>query len=364
MRSPPESKSIYPVLVDFSKKRNLKKRRGSEVKPHIALICGGKSAEHEISALSALGVFEAIDRTRFDVSLYGITPSGKGFVPLTGRSEFESDSNGLPIVPEGRSLQSLPEGIDLLFPVLHGSNGEDGVFQGYAEFLQINYLGSGVMASALAMDKSRAKEIFAAAGLNVARGKSVRSVGEAASINFTFPLFVKPARGGSSRGTRKVKGREELAEAISEALTFDSVALIEEAVDGREVECAILEIDDRIESSVVGEIRVLGDREFYDYEAKYLDSATEYLIPAPIESAVQGEIQGAAIKAFRAIGCAGLARVDFFLKGDGSIVINELNTMPGFTPKSVFPMLWKANGRSYSEVITLMIDQALKNPKV
>lgn len=359
MRSLPESRLIYPVHID-SRKSEVR----SEVKPHIALICGGKSAEHEISALSALGVFDAIDRNRFDVSLYGITPSGKGFVPLTGRADFDSDSNGLPIVPERASAVSLPSGIDLLFPVLHGSNGEDGVFQGYAEFLQINYLGSGVMASALAMDKSRAKEIFAAAGLTVARGKSVRSVAEAGAVDLSFPLFVKPARGGSSRGTRKVKDSDQLADAIREALTFDSIALIEEAVDGREVECAILEIDGRIESSVVGEIRVLGNREFYDYEAKYLDSATEYLIPAPIDNEVQGAIQAAATKAFNAIGCAGLARVDFFLKGDGSIVINEINTMPGFTPKSVFPMLWKANGRSYSDVITVIIEQALKNPKI
>ena len=334
------------------------------MKPHIALICGGKSAEHEISALSALGVFEAIDRSRFDVSLYGITRSGKGFIPLTGREDFESDPNGLPLVPESESPTELPSGIDLLFPVLHGSNGEDGVFQGYAQFLQINYLGSGVMASALAMDKSRAKEIFAAVGLKVARGKSVRSVSEAASIDLDLPLFVKPARGGSSRGTRKVKSWDQLADSVSEALTFDSVALIEEAVQGREVECAVLEIDGRVESSVVGEIRVLGNREFYDYEAKYLDSATEYLIPAPIDSEAQDAIRSAAIKAFNAIGCAGLARVDFFLTKDGSIVINEINTMPGFTPKSVFPMLWKASGRSYSEVITMMIEEALKNSKV
>lgn len=334
------------------------------MKPHVALICGGKSAEHEISALSALGVFEAIDRTRFEVSLYGITPSGKGFVPLTGRTDFDSDPNGLPLVPESAAAAPLPSGIDLLFPILHGSNGEDGVFQGYAEFLQINYLGSGVMASALAMDKSRAKQIFQSAGLSVARGKSVRSVAEATEIELDFPLFVKPACGGSSRGTTKVKSQDRLAEAIREALTFDSIALIEEAVDGREVECAILEIDGRVESSVVGEIRVLGEREFYDYEAKYLDSATEYLIPAPIESEVQNAIRAAAIKAFNAIGCAGLARVDFFLKEDGSIVINELNTMPGFTPKSVFPMLWKASGRSYSEVITVMIDEALRNSKL
>ena len=334
------------------------------MKPHIALICGGKSAEHEISCLSALGIFEAIDRSKFDVSLFGITGSGRGFVPLHGREDFDRDGNGIPIVPESKTPSQLPTSIDLLFPVLHGANGEDGVFQGFAEFLQINYLGSGVLASALAMDKSRAKELFASAGLKVARGAAIRSLDEASQIDLKYPVFVKPSRGGSSRGTSKVKDASALAPAIEEALRFDSTVLIEEAVAGREVECAILEIAGRIESSVVGEIRVLGGREFYDYEAKYLDSATEYLIPAPIEAKSAEQIRSSAVKAFQALGCSGLARVDFFLQDDGTIVINELNTMPGFTPKSVFPMLWKASGRTYSELITVMIEQALKDSKV
>lgn len=334
------------------------------MKPQIALICGGKSAEHEISCLSALGIFEAIDRELFEVSLYGITQSGKGFVALTGADDFDRDLNGMPIVPEAGLVEQLPSEIELLFPVLHGSNGEDGVFQGYAEFLQINYLGSGVLASALAMDKARAKEIFQASGLRVARGVSLQSSDAAENLRLTYPLFVKPSRGGSSRGTVKVKSKAQLGGAIEEALRFDGIALVEEAIDGRELECAVMEINGEIVTSVVGEIRVLGEREFYDYEAKYLDSATEYLIPAPIAEDQSLEIQKRAKEAFTAIGCSGLARVDFFLTGDGSIVINELNTMPGFTPKSVFPMLWKASGREYREVITTMIEEALRRPKV
>lgn len=352
------------------------------MKPHIALICGGKSAEHEISCLSALGVFDAIDKDRYQVSLFGITASGRGFVPLSSRADFDSDINGLPIVPESGEAKPLPSGIDLLFPVLHGANGEDGVFQGFAEFMGINYLGSGVLASALAMDKSRAKRIFESVGLKVARGITVTSInGEgngvgngvgtavASGVNdvidsgFSYPLFVKPVRGGSSRGTSKVKDESELATAISAALQFDARVLIEEAIEGREVECAILQRDGELHASVVGEIRVLGGREFYDYEAKYLDSATEYLIPAPIDQEQSDRIRAAAITAFEAMGCEGLARVDFFLSHDGAITINELNTMPGFTAKSVFPMLWSAGGYDYAKLVAIMIEEALRTPK-
>lgn len=341
------------------------------MKPHIALICGGKSAEHEISCLSALGVFEAIDTDRYQVSLFGITASGRGFVPLSSRADFDSDINGLPIVPESGAAKPLPDGIDLLFPLLHGANGEDGVFQGFAEFMGINYLGSGVLASALAMDKSRAKRIFESVGLKVARGITVTSddrisdaVKDVIDSRFSYPLFVKPVRGGSSRGTSKVKNESELAAAISAALQFDAGVLIEEAIEGREVECAILQKDGELHASVVGEIRVLGGREFYDYEAKYLDSATEYLIPAPIDQEQSDRLRAAAIVAFEAIGCEGLARVDFFLADDGAITINELNTMPGFTAKSVFPMLWRAAGYDYAKLVAVMIEEALRTPKV
>ena len=352
------TRSISPDLHDRIEGKN------PRVKPHIALICGGKSAEHEISCLSAIGIFEAIDREKFRISLYGITESGEGFVALNARGEFDKDANGMPIVPNDRTKGPLPADIDLIFPVLHGSNGEDGVFQGYAEFLQVNYLGSGVLASALAMDKTRAKKIFVGAGLKVAPGIALKKSDDSKNIALRFPLFVKPSRGGSSRGTSKVKKSEELPEAISLAFRFDESALVEEAIEGRELECAVMEVDGKVEASLVGEIRVLGGREFYDYEAKYLDSATEYLVPAPISDEIATEIRRQAIVAFESIGCEGLARVDFFLTGDEEIYINEINTMPGFTPKSVFPMLWRATGRDYREVISLMVEEALKKPKV
>lgn len=331
----------------------------------IAVVCGGMSPEHEISCLSALGIFEAIDKKKFDVVLLGITRNGMGFITLGGREDFPSDSNGLPIVPDEGAFAAIADDVDLLFPILHGTNGEDGVFQGYAEFLGRNYVGSGVLASAIAMDKSIAKDIFARHQLQTAPGFTVTKdqLQKMSEETLSFPLFVKPARGGSSRGTIKVKSRDELKSALVEAMRFDEKVLVESAVVGREIECGILVINGEVTSSVVGEIRVLGGREFYDYEAKYLDNATQYLVPAPIDEASANAIRESAIRAFEAIGCEGFARVDFFLTESGEIIINEINTLPGFTPKSVFPMLWKASGKSYAEVIDILIEEALASPK-
>jgi D-alanine-D-alanine ligase len=328
------------------------------MKKKIAVICGGDSEEHEISALSALGVFNAIDRRKYEPILLGITRQGEGFVELSERADFDSDSNGLPIVPERAKYIAIPQDLDLLFPVLHGRNGEDGVFQGYAEFLKVKYVGSKVLASALAMDKAQAKKIFQAHGLLTTAGDTVDKSSWRNS-DLSYPLFVKPARGGSSRGTTKVKTESELAPAIEIALGYDEKVIVEEGVVGREVECAIMEVDGELVSSVVGEIKVLGGHEFYDYEAKYLDGSTEFLIPAPIPEQLSLEIQKAAKTAFAALGCRGYARVDFFLGADGKIFINEINTIPGFTPTSVFPMLWRESGKNYQEIVNTLIEQAL-----
>jgi D-alanine-D-alanine ligase len=328
------------------------------MKKKIAVICGGDSEEHEISALSALGVFNAIDRVKYEPILLGITRQGEGFVELSSRGDFDSDSNGLPLVPERSKFIPIPDDLDLLFPVLHGRNGEDGVFQGYAEFLKIKYVGSKVLASALAMDKAQAKKIFQSHGLLTAQGEIV-SQASWRNTNLGYPLFVKPARGGSSRGTSKVKVESELEGAIKLALSYDERVLVEEGIEGREVECAVMEVDGELVSSVVGEIRIVGQHEFYDYEAKYLDGSTEFLVPAPISEQLSQEIQNAAKTAFAAIGCQGFARVDFFLKDDGQIFINEINTIPGFTPTSVFPMLWRESGKSYQEIVNTLIEQAL-----
>ena len=328
----------------------------------VGLICGGESDEHEISCLSALSIFDAIDREKFQPLLLGISQDGEGFIELQGREDFDSDQNGLPVVPEKGNFQALDPEIQLLFPVLHGANGEDGVFQGYADFLGFNYLGSGVLASATAMDKAVAKEVFIQSGFKVARGEVVRDKNWK-NQNFSYPFFVKPATGGSSRGTVKVKSESEVFAAINEAFKYDDKVLIEEAIIGREIECGVLIIDGEVKSSLPGEIKIVGAHEFYDYEAKYLDSATELLIPAPISDQLSEAVQTLAKKAFTAIGCEGLARVDFFITDEDEIIINEINTMPGFTSKSAFPLLWKATGLSYQELITVLIEGGLAKIK-
>jgi D-alanine-D-alanine ligase len=231
----------------------------------------------------------------------------------------------------------------------------------------IAYVGSGVLASSVAMDKSFAKPIFAAAGIKVAEGFVVtkeewaNDKGGCAKRIATlgYPIFVKPARGGSSRGTHKVHNADELEKAITDTHTYDRKAIIENAVVGKEIECAILEFDGAPHASVVGEIKISDSFEFYDFEAKYLDGATTIELPAPIPAAASKEIQEKAIKAFVALGCAGLARVDFFYTSHGEIIINELNTMPGFTPTSVFPKMWAATGKNYTEIISALLTSAL-----
>ena len=333
----------------------------------VAIMCGGRSSEHEISCISAQGVLGAIDRSKFEPIVIGIRESDGAWFSLDLQSPFGKKSNGLPCVENGAPVDLRTLGVDVVFPLLHGPYGEDGTIQGLCEMMNIPYVGSGVLASAVAMDKSFAKPIFASNGLSVARGmvltqqewKSNQTEAMSRATELGFPLFVKPARSGSSRGTTKVKQADELSAAIEDALSHDPKVLIEVAVVGREIECGVLEINGSLHTSVVGEVRVLGNHEFYDFEAKYLDGSTEFDIPAKISESESAFVQAAAIKAFQALGCEGLARVDFFLTHDGSLIINEINTMPGFTPKSVFPMLWKAQGKSYTEIISILIESAL-----
>ena len=331
----------------------------------VAVICGGESPEHEISCLSGLGIFAAIDKNKYEAILLGISDEGRRFIELKSRADFGSDENGLPVIPKNGVFSEIPPDVDLLFPILHGTNGEDGVFQRFATEQGFNYVGSGISASQMAMDKSMAKEAFSENGLITARGVTISRHDRTKREwqNLHYPLFVKPSRGGSSRGTIKVKREEDIESALDEAFRYDEKVLVEEAVVGREIECGILVQGGEVKSSVVGEIRVLGGREFYDYEAKYLDNATQYLVPAPIDETASEMIREQAIRAFKALGCEGFARVDFFLKESGEVVINEINTLPGFTPKSVFPMLWKASGKSYEEVVSLLIEEALAFPK-
>ena len=349
-------------------------------KIRVAIIAGGRSSEHPISCISASGVLAAIDRSKFEPILIGITQSGT-WIDMR-QSDFERGSDGLSYVPEGgeklivdihgiKDSKGSDLGIEIAFPLLHGAYGEDGTIQGLFEMAGIAYVGSGVLASAVAMDKSFAKPIYADFGLKVADGITVHRDNwnkskdlEIAKIRaLGFPIFIKPARSGSSRGTSKVKDESEISAALDDAFNYDPRVLVEAAVVGREIECAVLEIDSIATASVLGEVRVHPPHEFYDFEAKYLDGSTTFDIPANLAEPIASVISQAAITAFEALGCEGLARVDFFLSEDNQIIINELNTMPGFTPTSVFPALWEKTGRSYSQIITILLDSALSRQR-
>jgi D-alanine-D-alanine ligase len=340
-------------------------------KKKIAIICGGPSSEHEVSALSGAGVLSGIDRKLFDPVLIGITKSGQWVLlpddyPLAisngAMPTIELTSNLIELTENGFELNGAPLRIDCVFPVLHGEFGEDGQIQQLLENCGILYVGSGVEASAHAMDKSIAKAIFAKNGLLIAEGIEVTALNwQKLTKDLIYPVFVKPASGGSSRGTHKVKNSHSLEAAISDALTYDDKVLVEQAIDGREIECAVIERQGVVEASVVGEIIVNPAFEFYDYQAKYLDSATTAQIPAKIDDADSLKIADQARKAFVALGCRGLARCDFFYTSRGEIVINEINTMPGFTGTSVYPKLWAASGVGYTELISILISSALKD---
>jgi D-alanine-D-alanine ligase len=338
-------------------------------KVKVGIVAGGKSSEHEISCISANGVLSAIDRELFEPVLIGITKSGKWVLPPSGY-KLTIDGDKLPVISEELPETTIDKlDVDLLFPVLHGPYGEDGTFQGQCEMAGIKYVGSGVLASATGMDKSFAKPIFQSHGLKVAPGmvmqKSDWLIDElrilAEATKFGNPLFVKPARSGSSRGTSKVKKADELKKAINFALEYDTKVMVESAIVGREIECAVLQVNGVALASPLGEIKILGNHEFYDFEAKYLDNSTELITPVKLPFGVQEAIQDAATTAFNALGCEGLARVDFFYTGK-EIIINEINTMPGFTATSVFPKLWQAGGIEYTELITKLIQAAQDRP--
>jgi D-alanine-D-alanine ligase len=341
----------------------------------VAIICGGRSSEHEISCISAAGVLSAIDRMKYQPILIGISKSGRWFL-LPDSYALALKDGVLPTIPnEGISVALSVDGfsaegknlaIDIAFPLLHGPYGEDGTIQGLLEIADIPYVGSGVLASAVAMDKSFAKSIFAAHDIKVAAGLVVRQrewqTGSAAIQKeadlFGYPVFVKPARGGSSRGTTKVKFAAEFAGALTEAFKFDTKALVEQEIRGAEIECAVLEIEGEPKASLVGQIKIDSKYEFYNFEAKYLDGATTIELPAPIDHKISDEIREKAVAAFISLGCSGLARVDFFLTPNNEVIINELNTMPGFTATSVFPKMWAATGVAYTDVISHLIKSA------
>jgi len=340
------------------------------VKPHLAVIFGGRSSEHGVSCLTAREVLAVIDRDRYDVQPIGITRDGAWVLETAEWDEPEKGT--LPSVRDDMPAFAWDDltNFDVAFPLLHGPWGEDGTIQGLLEMADVRYVGAGVLASSVAMDKPFTKTVFAAAGLpqipyvTVLPGQweGQRDRVEARIRALGLPVFVKPARAGSSSGVMMVDTWDELDAAISKARDFDPKVVVEAAArDKRELECAVLQQPDGTPfASVVGEITVeeTSDHEFYDFEAKYLDGTSVNNVPADIPETLSERIRTYAAQAFEAIGCEGLARVDFFDTADG-LIINEINTMPGFTPFSMFPLLWEASGVPYAELVDRLIQLAL-----
>jgi D-alanine-D-alanine ligase len=357
----------------------------------VAVVFGGRSTEHQVSCVTAGSVLSAIDRDRYDVVPIGVTREGRWVLAadeperlaITGRRLPEVDGTGASVVlagdPTRRELvvsepMNLPTelgAVDVVFPLLHGPYGEDGTIQGLLELAGVPYVGSGVFASAAGMDKGHMKAMLQAAGLPVGPYAVVterdwerdKAAVRETAHSLGFPLFVKPARAGSSLGIVKAHDPGELDAAIDEARRHDPRMVLEALVDGREIECGVLEGLDGAEPdvSVVGEVVVGGGHEFYDFAAKYLpDEGTDLVIPADLPDEVAAEVQQLAARAFTALSCESLARVDFFVQENGRVVINEINTMPGFTPVSMFPLLWRESGIGYPELVDRMIQSALR----
>lgn len=349
---------------------------------------GGRSNEHAISCVSAGSILRNLDSRRFDVIAVGITPAGSWVLTdanpdaltITNRElpQVKSGSGtelALPADPRrGGQLVSLPPGagevlesVDVVFPVLHGPYGEDGTIQGLLELAGVPYVGAGVLASAVGMDKEFTKKLLAADGLPVGAYAVLRpprsTLHRQECERLGLPVFVKPARGGSSIGVSRVSSWDQLPAAVARARRHDPKVIVEAAISGRELECGVLEMPDgTLEASTLGEIRVAGVRaredSFYDFATKYLDDAAELDVPAKVDDQVAEAIRQLAIRAFAAIDCRGLARVDFFLTDDGP-VINEINTMPGFTTISMYPRMWAASGVDYPTLLATMIETAL-----
>jgi len=328
------------------------------------VLFGGQSGEHPISCVSAGGVLAALDPERYDVVPLGITRTGRWVRPPADQA-YAIVERVLPEVTDGEDLP-LPQGLtdlDVVFPVLHGAWGEDGTVQGLLELAGVPYVGSGVFASAAAMDKVHAKVIAEAHGLPVAPWVALPpGVPVPERLGLELPVFVKPARAGSSLGISRITAWDQLADAVAEARRHDPKVVVEQGVAGREIECGVLaRPGGGCEASVPAEIRIVGGHDFYDFEAKYLDDATELDCPADLDDAVVDEVRRLARQAFSALDCAGLARVDFFLRPTGEVVLNEVNTMPGFTPVSMYPRMWAATGVAYPQLVDRLVECAIRS---
>lgn len=356
-------------------------------KVRVAVVFGGRSGEHEVSLVSAASVMQAMDRERYEVFPIGITRSGRWLTngePMLALQSGQADgpAPAEPATPQGERAPALAAGsrelvpgtreagfpaVDVVFPVLHGPYGEDGTIQGLLEMAGIPYVGAGVLGSALGMDKVAMKDVFVAHGLPVvdhvallARDWRARPAEWVAQVEerLGYPCFVKPANLGSSVGVTKAHDRQELVRGLDEAAQYDRRLLVERGVNAREIEVSVLG-NDEPQASVPGE--VVPCNEFYDYAAKYLDGESQLLIPAPIPDDLRRQAQELALQAFVALDCAGMARVDFLLCRDtGRLYINELNTIPGFTPISMYPKLWEASGLPYPKLIDRLIELAME----
>ncbi|WP_148574550.1 D-alanine--D-alanine ligase family protein [Nocardioides caldifontis] len=366
------------------------------VRPRVAVLFGGRSSEHAISCVTAGSVLASIDPQKYDVVPIGIAKDGRWVLEDgdTSRLAIE-DPDKLPevdgtlpvlsIAQDGLagSLVVHPQGdvpatlgrVDVVFPVLHGPFGEDGTIQGLLEIADVRYVGAGVLASAVGMDKHYMKVVFESAGLPVLpyaviTDREWRSDPDACRAEVDalgYPVFVKPCRGGSSIGISKVRSRDELDAAVEEARRWDPKVVVEAAAGegAREIECGVLESlgGELPEASVVAEIVVQGDHDFYDFAAKYLpEESTRLDVPADLDPTVADEVRALSVAAFEALSCEGLARVDFFLLADGRLAVNEINTMPGFTPTSMFPRMWAASGLAYPDLVDRLLRLALQRP--
>jgi D-alanine-D-alanine ligase len=351
----------------------------------VAVVFGGRSPEHAISAVSAGSVLGALDRQKYEVLPIGVSRDGAWLLAPDDPAALAIRHGELPAVDTSGAQVVLPgdptlggvqvygpgggmtllAGVDVVFPVLHGTYGEDGTIQGLLEMAGVPYVGAGVLASAVSMDKEFTKRLLRGAGLPVGDYlvlRPGRQPDPADLERLGLPVFVKPARAGSSLGITKVKDASMLPDAIAAAREIDQKVLIEAAVVGREVECGVLEslTGGDPETSVPAEIRVVAGHDWYDFEAKYLDDVCEFDIPANLPAEVTARLRALAAAAFTALDCAGLARVDFFVADNGTLTVNEVNTMPGFTPISMFPRMWAATGVDYPALLDRLIQLALR----
>ncbi|MEY2519665.1 MAG: D-alanine-D-alanine ligase [Verrucomicrobiota bacterium] len=350
-------------------------------KIRVGILFGGRSAEHEVSLQSAKNIVDAIDKNKYEVVLIGIDKQGawhldegsRFLLPTTGSElpTLTASTENLALVPGKQEEQLVqlsgretPGSLDVVFPILHGPFGEDGTVQGLLKLANIPFVGAGVLGSAVGMDKDVMKRLLRDAGIPIARFITLQKY-PASEVGFDeardqlgLPLFIKPANLGSSVGIHKVRDREEFDRAVRDAFNYDNKVLIEECIVGREIECAVLGNDEPV-ASVVGEI--LPSHEFYSYEAKYLDENGAALeIPAKLPQEISERIRQFAIKTFSVLCCEGMARVDFFLRNGEEIIVNEINTIPGFTRISMYPKLWEASGLPYGELIDKLIELALE----